>query len=105
MPNFPAAADFARPAPTSRLSKSDTCCSRAERCCWTFATWLPIAIVYGATTWAVYVNVYLLSISFVKGLQGLLFFPMCLLIFRMVFRDPWTVIIRTVHMVLFSSSI
>lgn len=30
---------------------------RAERCCCTFATYLPLSFVYGLTTWAVWVDV------------------------------------------------
>ena len=55
----------------ARLSTSESCCSRTERVCWVLATWAPVSIVYGATTWAVYVNTYLLAISFVKGPKGI----------------------------------
>ena len=54
-----------------RLSTNESCCSRAERVCWVLATWVPVSIVYGATTWALYVNTYLVAINFVKGLKGI----------------------------------
>ena len=69
MPNFPPLPDFPRPN-LSPKTKTDNCCSRTERCCWTIATWLPISIVYGATLWAVYVGAYLIAVSFIKGLLG-----------------------------------
>ena len=72
MPTFPPVPGFPRPSISPQLSKTDNCCSRTERCCWTFATWLPIAIVYIATLWAVYVNVYLISLSFTKGFTGII---------------------------------
>jgi hypothetical protein len=53
-----------------RLSTGESCLARTERVCWVFATWAPVAVVYGATTWAVYVNAYLLAVTFVKGSLG-----------------------------------
>jgi hypothetical protein len=46
------------------------CCAAAERSCFVFATWTPITIVYGATLWAVFVNVFLLCIRVLGGIQG-----------------------------------
>ena len=42
-----------------------------ERCFFVLATWLPISIVYGATGWAVFVNVFLVCIRFVGGFFGI----------------------------------
>jgi hypothetical protein len=71
MPNFPAVPEFPRPSSSSRKAKDDNCCSRTERCCCAVATWLPISIVYGATAWAIYVNGYLIGISFISGFLGI----------------------------------
>ena len=71
MPNFPAVPEFPRPSSSSRKAKDGGCCSRTERCCCAVATWLPISIVYGATAWAIYVNGYLISISFISGFWGM----------------------------------
>jgi len=77
MPNFPAVPEFpssssSTAAAAGRKAREDNCCSRTERCCWAVATWLPISIVYGATAWAVYVAGYLISISFISGLLGMI---------------------------------
>ena len=71
MPTFPPIPEFPRPNISPQLSRTDSCCSRTQRCCWTFVTWLPITVVYGATLWAVYVNVYVVSLSFAKGATGI----------------------------------
>ena len=72
MPTFPPVPEFPRPNISPQLSRTDNCCSRTERCCCAFVTWLPISIVYVATLWAVYVNVYLISLSFIKGGKGMI---------------------------------
>ena len=71
MPTFPPVPEFPRPNISPQLSRTDNCCSRTQRCCWAFVTWLPVTIVYGATLWAVYVNVYVISLSFAKGAKGI----------------------------------
>lgn len=71
MPTFPPVPEFPRPNISPQLSRTDSCCSGTQKCCWTFVTWLPITIVYGATLWAVYVNVYVISLSFAKGATGI----------------------------------
>ena len=71
MPSLPPMTEFPRSESSPRKSSGDGCCSRTERCCCAIATWLPISVVYGATLWAAYVNVYLISISFLSGVLGI----------------------------------
>lgn len=106
MPTFPAVPNFARSNLSPRSSKTDNCCSRTERCCWTFATWFPVAILYVATLWAVYVNVYLISLSFIKGIKGFLapfFQPLSR--YRSFTRLRWVGVIRFMYMVIHSCSL
>ena len=44
------------PSPSSPTRRRRGPARKCERCCWTFVTHLPLAFVYGLSTWAVYVE-------------------------------------------------
>ena len=57
------------PAPIKR--RQNGFARRCERCCWTFVTHIPLAFVYGLTTWAVFVEVSLSRIWVLSSWSGI----------------------------------
>ncbi|MCJ1412499.1 palmitoyltransferase for Vac8p [Ptychographa xylographoides] len=56
------------PPPAKRRSKGFA--RKCERCCWTFVTHMPLAFVYGLTTWAVFVEYKLSTIWVLTSWKG-----------------------------------